>query len=68
MHINLKAVHSSFIDQIKAALDTEEDGLALIEVARNAYKAEMELASLKKKLSECQDESELLDRIWEFLK
>lgn len=67
MHINLKAVHSAFIDQIKAALNTEEDGLALIEVARNAHKAEMELASLKKKLSECQDESELLDRIWEFL-
>jgi len=33
------------IDRIKAALGTEENGDALVEVARNAHRAEMELAS-----------------------
>jgi hypothetical protein len=34
---------------IKEALGTEEDGEALVEVARNAHRAEMELAALKGK-------------------
>lgn len=37
-----------FVDRIKAALGTEEAGEALIEVARNAHKAEMQLASVYK--------------------
>jgi hypothetical protein len=36
---------TELIDKIKSALGTEENGDALIEVARNAHKAEMELAS-----------------------
>jgi hypothetical protein len=35
----------ALIDRIKAALDTEENGEALVEVARNAHRAEMKLAS-----------------------
>jgi len=35
----------ALIDRIKAALGTEENGEALVEVARNAHRAEMELAS-----------------------
>lgn len=37
------------VQRIKAALGTAEDGDALIEVARNAHRAEMELAALKHK-------------------
>lgn len=33
------------IKRIKDALGTDEDGEALVEVARNAHRAEMELAS-----------------------
>lgn len=44
---DLKNIHSAFIEQIKAALNTQEDGAALIEVARNAHKAEQELAAFK---------------------
>ena len=36
---------AELIQRIKAALSTQEDGEALIEVARNAHKCEMELAS-----------------------
>lgn len=39
------AVLRDFIKRIQDALGTEETGEALIEVARNAHKAEMELAS-----------------------
>lgn len=46
--LNVKAVHSAFIEQIKAALNTQEDGAALIDVARNAHKAEQELATFKR--------------------
>ena len=35
----------ALIDRIKAALGTEENGDALVEVARNAHRAEIELAS-----------------------
>lgn len=40
------------IEDIKDALNTEEDGEALIEVARNACRAEQELAALKRKEQE----------------
>ena len=33
------------IERIKAALGTDEDGGALVEVARNAHRAELELAA-----------------------
>jgi len=38
---------SELIQRIKDALNTDEDGLALVEVARNACKAELELAYIK---------------------
>lgn len=38
---------------IQDALNTNEDGEALVEVARNAHKAEMELASYKRKFELC---------------
>lgn len=39
----------SFIAAIGEALGTEEKGRYLLEVARNAHNAEMELAALKRK-------------------
>lgn len=44
--INVKAVHSDFITAIKGALNTEEDGMALIEVARNAHNTELKLSKV----------------------
>lgn len=38
-------VHAELIKRIQDALGTAETGYALVEVARNAHKAEMELAS-----------------------
>jgi hypothetical protein len=35
----------ALINRIKDALGTQENGEALVEVARNAHRAEMELAS-----------------------
>lgn len=40
------------LQRIKDALATDENGEALIEVARNACRAEMELASMKMQLEE----------------
>lgn len=37
----------NLIADIKSALNTEEDGATLVEVARNACRAEQELASLQ---------------------
>lgn len=48
--INVKEIHSAFIEQIKAALGTQEDGAALIEVVANAHKAEQELATFKNRV------------------
>jgi predicted nucleic acid-binding protein len=42
---------SSYINHIRDALGTEETGAALIEVARNAHKAEQELAAWKAQLN-----------------
>lgn len=41
---------SNIIEQIKAALGTQEDGADLVIVARNAYKAEQELAAFKRRV------------------
>jgi len=38
--------NTAVINRIKDALGTAEDGLALVEVARNAHRAERELASM----------------------
>jgi hypothetical protein len=38
--------YAEFVKSIQDALGTEEEGEALVEVARNAHKAEMELASI----------------------
>lgn len=46
----------TLIQSIKDALGTAEDGEALVEVARNAHKAEMELAARLRKEQEEQDE------------
>lgn len=40
------------IKPIQDALDTEENGDALVEVARNAHRAEMELASFHNDMDE----------------
>lgn len=40
------------IEDIKGALGTEEDGEALVEVARNAHRAEQELAAITRRLDE----------------
>lgn len=37
-------------EQIKAALGTQEDGADLVIVARNAHKAEQELAAFKRRV------------------
>lgn len=42
----------SLITRIQAALGTAEFGDALVEVARNAHSAEVELAALKSKAQE----------------
>ncbi len=42
----------AFIKRIQDALGTAEEGEALIEVARNAHRAEQELAALHRKLKE----------------
>lgn len=55
------------IQQIKDALGTDENGAALIEVARNAHRAEMELASLTRKVREAGTESEMIEAISELL-
>lgn len=39
----------SLVDRIREALGTEEDGDALVEIARNAHRAEQELAAIIKK-------------------
>jgi hypothetical protein len=36
-----------FVERIQSALDTDETGEALIEVARNAHKAELKLALVR---------------------
>ena len=66
--INVKAVHSFLIKAIKDALGTEEDGFALIEVARNAHKAELKLSTFINKCSKVETESELLEYIEELMK
>jgi len=38
--------NTAVINRIKDALGTAEDGLALVEVARNTHRAERELASM----------------------
>lgn len=55
MHRHLRLCHLNLfhmVQKIKDALGTAEDGDALIEVARNAHRAEMEWAAFKKKLDE----------------
>lgn len=52
---------AELIQRIKDALGTEENDEALIEVARNAHRAEMELATIKMKLNKCEHESEVFD-------
>lgn len=44
--------NARLIQQIKDALGTAEDGEALVEVARNAHRAEQELAALQKRQEE----------------
>lgn len=47
------AKYENLITRIQYALDTDEqDALALIKIASNAHRAEMELATLKRKLRE----------------
>jgi hypothetical protein len=41
------ALSSSLVERIKGALDTEEDGDALVQVARDACRAERRLANLE---------------------
>lgn len=41
---DIAADRAFLIERIKAALGTQEDGEALIEVARNAHRAELKLA------------------------
>lgn len=40
------------IQALKGALQTEEDGEALVEVARNACRAEQKMAALNRKVDE----------------
>lgn len=60
--------HTPLISAIKDALGTQEDGFALIEVARNAHKAEQKLAAFILKCSKVENESEVLDAIEELCK
>lgn len=41
---------ATHVEEIRQALNTEERGNALVEVARNAYKAEIELAAFKRRV------------------
>lgn len=46
----VKVIHAlMFYEQFKAALGTNEDGAALVDVARAANRAELKLASIERK-------------------
>lgn len=47
----------SFIGAIGEASGTDEKGRDLIEVARNAHRAEQELAAIKRKIQACVDDN-----------
>lgn len=53
--------YESLIKNIQDALGTAETGNALIEVARNAHKAEQEFAALQRKYDDLKSDYDLIE-------